>query len=98
MNRSRELGALARPATVTCWRPTKMTTGPESRPNFAHEPAFIDAVKRIGRKRIAHEIHDPEARELLGFGMLEARDTVARILAESASSKTGWRRDTQNVT
>jgi hypothetical protein len=43
---------------------------------------FVDSAKRIGRKRLVHELDAPEARNYFGFGIVEARETVDRALAQ----------------
>ncbi|HEY4885436.1 MAG TPA: hypothetical protein VII08_17555 [Myxococcales bacterium] len=56
----------------------------------AYSRAFIEATKRIGRKQLVHALQDPEAREYLGFGIVEARETVERAIAESEGSPQAW--------
>jgi hypothetical protein len=46
------------------------------RPDFGNSPILIDAIKRIGRKRLAHGVGTEEIREYFGFGAIESRQTV----------------------
>jgi hypothetical protein len=53
------------------------------RPDFGNSPILIDAIKRIGRKRLAHGVGTEEIREYFGFGAIESRQTVQAVLAQA---------------
>ena len=63
------------------------THAPDPSAQEKYSKLFIDSAKRIGRKRLVHELDDSEARDYFGFGIVEARESVDRALAAEGGAE-----------